>query len=116
MCGMCSRTICAFLVVNIKTIGSTHQDAIQISRARNFGRTLAIIIFGKELRLPSYLVFGYVVGREFQVKDCPEGLQQRLLTIHPQVRNKIKIDSDRMNTSYDIRTASRTSKEGEQVL
>ena len=79
------------------------------------GRTPASIIFGKELRLPSDLVFGSPMSEEFEVSDYAEDLRQKLLTIHAQVRNRIKIESDRMKTRYDIKATGRTFEAGEKV-
>jgi len=67
------------------------------------------------LRLPSDLLFGCPKIEDTEVNDYAEDLRRRLQTIHYGVRNKIKMESDRMKARYDLRVNGRTFVEGEQV-
>lgn len=79
------------------------------------GRTPSSVVFGRELRLPSDLLFGSPYRKNEEVNDYAENLRQRLTNVHEQVRIKMKIESDRMKARYDIRASGKTFEEGDEV-
>lgn len=91
--------ICARLLVNAKTIGTKNNlvhDGIHVSLAGITGQTPTSIIFGKEMRLPSGVQVATsaertTFGGEFEVNDYADDLRQNLLTVHAQLKNKIRL-------------------------
>jgi len=65
--------------------------------------------------LPSDLIFGSLEDGKFEVKDYADDLRRKLKIIHSEVRAKMKIESDRVKTRYDLKLNGRTFKEGELV-
>jgi len=61
----------------------------------------ANMLFGRELRLPCYLMFGAPPDKEQSTTDCTAALVERLHDIHYFARQHLKVASDRMKTRYD---------------
>jgi transposase InsO family protein len=65
------------------------------------GLTPANLVFGRELRLPSDLLFGAPPDKEHPTIDHAADLVDRLHNIHNYARKHLKLASDRMKTRYD---------------
>jgi RNase H-like domain found in reverse transcriptase/Reverse transcriptase (RNA-dependent DNA polymerase)/Integrase zinc binding domain/Integrase core domain/gag-polyprotein putative aspartyl protease len=79
------------------------------------GQTPASVIFGRELRLPVDLMFGHPVERPVQVDDYCSQLASRLEAIHNAARDRLRLESDRMKTRYDVRANSAGFQAGDYV-
>ncbi|KAJ8915498.1 hypothetical protein NQ315_012379 [Exocentrus adspersus] len=66
------------------------------------GKTPASVVFGTELRLPIDLISDRP-KKEEGVENYISHLQDRLKLTHAEVRQKLKLESDRMKTRYDLR-------------
>ncbi|KAJ8911788.1 hypothetical protein NQ315_008841 [Exocentrus adspersus] len=66
------------------------------------GKTPASVVFGAELRLPIDLISDRP-KKEVSVNNYISHLQDRLKLTHAEVRQKMRIESDRMKTRYDLR-------------
>uniref|UniRef100_A0A8D8PR76 Uncharacterized protein n=1 Tax=Cacopsylla melanoneura TaxID=428564 RepID=A0A8D8PR76_9HEMI len=66
------------------------------------GQSPAMVIFGKEMRLPSELRFGTPPSdARLETSDYVAELQEYLRNIHDKTRDKLKLSSDRTKTRYD---------------
>ena len=79
------------------------------------GETPVNILFGRELRLPCDLQFGSTVESGLSTSDYVTNLRERLCKVHNDVRDKLKLASDRMKTRYDLRGTSAGFQEGDKV-
>jgi hypothetical protein len=79
------------------------------------GLTPANLVFGRELRLPSDLLFGTPPDRELPTIDHAADLVDRLHDIHNYARKHLKLASDRMKTRYDRAANSAGYHEGDNV-
>ncbi|KAI5743998.1 hypothetical protein M8J77_024652 [Diaphorina citri] len=67
------------------------------------GQSPALIIFGKEMRLPSELRFGSPPSDDtIEINGYVADLRQELREIHDRTRDKLNLSSDRMKTRYDL--------------
>ncbi|KAJ8912767.1 hypothetical protein NQ315_016724 [Exocentrus adspersus] len=78
------------------------------------GKTPASIVFGAELRLPIDLISDRP-KKEEGVNNYISHLQDRLQLTHAEVRQKMRIESDRMKTRYDLRANTGGFQVGEKV-
>ncbi|KAJ8914080.1 hypothetical protein NQ315_014275 [Exocentrus adspersus] len=78
------------------------------------GKTPASIVFGAELRLPIDLISDQP-KKEEGVDNYISRLQDRLKLTHAEVRQKMRIESDRMKTRYDLRANTGGFQVGEKV-
>ena len=80
------------------------------------GQSPAMVIFGKEMRLPSELRFGTPPSdARLETSDYVAELQKDLRDIHDKTRDKLKLSSDRMKTRYDSLCNSVGFQVGDQV-
>ncbi|KAJ8913377.1 hypothetical protein NQ315_008769 [Exocentrus adspersus] len=78
------------------------------------GKTPASVVFGAELRLPIDLISDRP-KKEEGVNNYISHLQDRLKLTHAEVRQKMRIESDRMKTRYDLRANTGGFQVGEKV-
>ncbi|KAJ8911021.1 hypothetical protein NQ315_016590 [Exocentrus adspersus] len=80
------------------------------------GKTPAsvVYVFGAELRLPIDLISDRP-KKEEGVDNYISHLQDRLKLTHAEVRQKLKLESDRMKTRYDLRANTGVFQVGEKV-
>ncbi|KAJ8921336.1 hypothetical protein NQ315_002950 [Exocentrus adspersus] len=78
------------------------------------GKTPASVVFGTELRLPIDLISDRP-KKEEGVNNYISHLQDRLKLTHAEVRQKMRIESDRMKTRYDLRSNTGGFQVGEKV-
>ncbi|KAJ8913989.1 hypothetical protein NQ315_008981 [Exocentrus adspersus] len=76
--------------------------------------TPASVVFGAELRLPIDLISDRP-KKEEGVNNYISHLQDRLKLTHAEVRQKMRIESDRMKTRYDLRSNTGGFQVGEKV-
>ncbi|KAJ8911778.1 hypothetical protein NQ315_008831 [Exocentrus adspersus] len=76
--------------------------------------TPASVVFGAELRLPIDLISDRP-KKEEGVNNYISHLQDRLKLTHAEVRQKMRIESDRMKTRYDLRANTGGFQVGEKV-
>ncbi|KAJ8915697.1 hypothetical protein NQ315_000631 [Exocentrus adspersus] len=88
----------------------TYRSAVHEST----GKTPASIVFGAELRLPIDLISDRP-KKEEGVDNYISHLQDRLKLTHAEVRQKMRIESDRMKTRYDLRANTGGFQVGEKV-
>ncbi|KAJ8911691.1 hypothetical protein NQ315_017143 [Exocentrus adspersus] len=88
----------------------TYRSAVHEST----GKTPASIVFGAELRLPIDLISDRPKKKE-GVNNYISHLQDRLKLTHAEVRQKMRIESDRMKTRYDLRANTGGFQVGEKV-
>lgn len=79
------------------------------------GMTPAMVLFGRELRLPCDILFGCPDREPSNVEDYTDELREKLLDIHELVRKKMDIASDRMKTRYDLKANSTGFHQGDKV-
>ncbi|KAJ8911889.1 hypothetical protein NQ315_012303 [Exocentrus adspersus] len=72
------------------------------------------VVFGAELRLPIDLISDRP-KKEEGVNNYISHLQDRLKLTHAEVRQKMRIESDRMKTRYDLRANTGGFQVGEKV-
>ncbi|KAJ8914139.1 hypothetical protein NQ315_016217 [Exocentrus adspersus] len=77
-------------------------------------KTPASVVFGAELRLPIDLISDRPKKGE-GVNNYISHLQDRLKLTHAEVRQKMRIESDRMKTRYDLRANTGGFQVGEKV-
>ncbi|KAJ8910597.1 hypothetical protein NQ315_003967 [Exocentrus adspersus] len=85
----------------------------EVLRAVHSG-TPASVVFGAELRLPIDLISDRP-KKEEGVNNYISHLQDRLKLTHAEVRQKMRIESDRMKTRYDLRANTGGFQVGEKV-
>ncbi|KAJ8912164.1 hypothetical protein NQ315_006129 [Exocentrus adspersus] len=78
------------------------------------GKTPASVVFGTKLRLPIDLISDRPKEEE-GVDNYLSRLQDRLRLTHTEVRQKLKLESDRMKTRYDLRANTGGFQVGEKV-
>ncbi|KAJ8915667.1 hypothetical protein NQ315_000599 [Exocentrus adspersus] len=78
------------------------------------GKTPASVVFGAKLRLPIDLISDRP-KKEEGVNNYISHLQDRLKLTHAEVRQKMRIESDRMKTRYDLRANTGGFQVGEKV-
>ncbi|KAJ8915680.1 hypothetical protein NQ315_000613, partial [Exocentrus adspersus] len=78
------------------------------------GKTPASVVFGAELRLPIDLISDRPKEEE-GVDNYLSRLQDRLRLTRTEVRQKLKLESDRMKTRYDLRANTGGFQVGEKV-
>ncbi|XP_018563442.1 protein NYNRIN-like [Anoplophora glabripennis] len=78
------------------------------------GKTPANVIFGTGLRLPIDLIINRPQQEE-SLNDYLSHLKHRIKLVHEEVREKLKMESDRMKTRYDLRANSSGFQENEKV-
>ncbi|KAJ8913275.1 hypothetical protein NQ315_012893 [Exocentrus adspersus] len=88
----------------------TYRSAVHEST----GKTPASVVFGAELRLPIDLISDRP-KKEEGVNNYISHLQDRLKLTHAEVRQKMRIESDRMKTRYDLRANTGGFQVGEKV-
>ncbi|KAJ8910252.1 hypothetical protein NQ315_007474, partial [Exocentrus adspersus] len=76
--------------------------------------TPASVVFGAELRLPIDLISDRL-KKEEGVDNYISHLQDRLKLTHAEVRQKMRVESDRMKTRYDLRANTGGFQVGEKV-
>ncbi|KAJ8948302.1 hypothetical protein NQ318_020789 [Aromia moschata] len=104
-CNKC--VVCAFLhLVLLAYRSSVHETT---------GQTPAIIVMGRELRLPFDLKFGCTPVDDVAGEDYASTLHQRMDDIHERVRSSIQGASDRMKETYDINANDGRYQPGNQV-
>ncbi|KAH1008991.1 hypothetical protein HUJ04_001420 [Dendroctonus ponderosae] len=74
------------------------------------GCSPAKVLFGREIRLGD-LMFGTPGEEQPNTQDYIEGRKKRLNDVHEQVRNKLRISSDRAKTRYDLLANSKGFQE-----
>lgn len=79
------------------------------------GYSPAMVVFGRELRLPCDVKFGSPETEPVTKQDYTTELRQRMINVHATVRDNIVKASDRMKTRYDRRSNSIGFKEGDLV-
>jgi hypothetical protein len=79
------------------------------------GLTSANLVFGRELRLPSDLLFGAPPDKEQPTIDHAADLVDRLHNIHNYARKHLRLVSDRMKTRYDRAANCAGYQEGDNV-
>ena len=79
------------------------------------GRTPASVLFGREIRLPSDLIFGNPEERHTMGESYVGDLSNRLEDVHHYVRRRLRLENDRMKTRYDLRANSAGFKENDVV-
>ena len=80
------------------------------------GCTPAMMMFGRDLRLPVDLLFGRPEEEPSTVAtDYVDALQGRLEQIHEFVRPHLKLQSDRMKERYDLKQLVKPLEVGEAV-
>nr|CAD7260240.1 unnamed protein product [Timema shepardi] len=80
------------------------------------GVTPAKMLFGRELRLPCDLLYGRPEDFvELTDQEHTEQLRNILAEVHQFARTRIKINSDRMKTRYDLRANDRNFSAGDLV-
>jgi hypothetical protein len=79
------------------------------------GLTPANLVFGRELRLPSDLLFGAPPDKELPTINHAADLVDRLHDIHNYARKHLKLASDRMKTHYDRAANCTRYHEGDSV-
>ncbi|KAJ8914343.1 hypothetical protein NQ315_011331, partial [Exocentrus adspersus] len=94
----------------LKRVWETYRSAVHEST----GRTPASVVFGAELRLPIDLISDRPKEEE-GVDNYLSRLQDRLRLTHTEVRQKLKLESDRMKTRYDLRANTGGFQVGEKV-
>ncbi|KAJ8909422.1 hypothetical protein NQ315_003473 [Exocentrus adspersus] len=88
----------------------TYRSAVHEST----GKTPASVVFGAELRLPIDLISDRP-KKDAGVNNYISHLQDRLKLTHAEVRQKMRIESDRMKTRYDLRANTGGFQVGEKV-
>ncbi|KAJ8914843.1 hypothetical protein NQ315_014856 [Exocentrus adspersus] len=94
----------------LKRVWETYRSAVHEST----GKTPASVLFGAELRLPIDLISDRPKQKE-GVDNYISHLQDRLKLTHAEVRQKMRIESDRMKTRYDLRANTGGVQVGEKV-
>ena len=79
------------------------------------GQTPTKVLFGREMRLPSDLLFGCKPGTDISGQDYVSELQKRLEDVHEIVRKNLRLASDRMKRYYDSRADQGGYNEGDLV-
>lgn len=110
----------------LKIVVSDHQNdwdkyiplfllAYRSSVHETTGKTPSSVVFGRELRLPSDIMFGTPEDNHVQLEDYLHHLSDRLKEVHNFVRQKGQLASDRMKTRYDRRANEFGFKNGDKV-
>ncbi|KAJ8912596.1 hypothetical protein NQ315_000465 [Exocentrus adspersus] len=94
----------------LKRVWETYRSAVHEST----GKTPASVVFGAELRLPIDLISDRP-KKEEGVNNYISHLQDRLKLTHAEIRQKMRIESDRMKTRYDLRANTGGFQVGEKV-
>ncbi|KAJ8912680.1 hypothetical protein NQ315_011039 [Exocentrus adspersus] len=94
----------------LKRVWETYRSAVHEST----GKTPASVVLGAELRLPIDLISDRPKEEE-GVDNYLSRLQDRLRLTHTEVRQKLKLESDRMKTRYDLRANTGGFQVGEKV-
>ncbi|GFX43848.1 retrovirus-related Pol polyprotein from transposon 412 [Trichonephila clavipes] len=63
------------------------------------------MLFGRDLRLPAYLLFSRPPDAPLMPEEYIEKLQARMEEMHHLVRERIGMASEKMKTRYDVRAA-----------
>jgi hypothetical protein len=111
---------------HLRKVVSTHQRywderlpiflrAYRASTYKTTGMTSAMMVFGRELRLPCDLLFGVPPDKEQSTTDYAADLLERLHHTHHYARRHLKVASDRMKAGYDRLANSAGFQEGDQV-
>ena len=79
------------------------------------GLTPAMVLFGRELRLPCDLAFGTPNNEEVTVTDYVDELKVKLLDVHELARERLRVASTRMKTRYDLKANSAGFQHGDKV-
>lgn len=79
------------------------------------GQTPAVMMLGRELRLPVDLMFGQPPNSTATVPEYIDNLRERMNIIHEFARKNLKIESAKMKTRYDARSSHRRYEEGDHV-
>ena len=79
------------------------------------GPKSAVILFGREPRLPCDLKFGFRPNENVVGDDYVSELRKRMGEIHDRVRENIRDASDRMKVRYDINTNKAGYQTGDLV-
>jgi hypothetical protein len=88
--------------------------AYRASTHETTGVTPASMVFGRELRLPSDLMFGAPPDK-MSTTDYTTDLVVRLHDIHHFARQHLRVASDRMKARYDRLANSAGYQEGDSV-
>ncbi|KAJ8913050.1 hypothetical protein NQ315_006551 [Exocentrus adspersus] len=94
----------------LKDTGPSYRSAVHESTVK----TPASVVFGAELRLPIDLISDRP-KKEEGVNNYISHLKDRLKLTHVEVRQKMRIESDRMKTRYDLRANTGGFQVGEKV-
>ncbi|KAJ8913143.1 hypothetical protein NQ315_006061 [Exocentrus adspersus] len=97
-----------------KTLDKVRERFYWLGMHESTGRTPASVVFGAELRLPIDLISDRPKEEE-GVDNYLSRLQDRLRLTHTEVRQKLKLESDRMKTRYDLRANTGGFQVGEKV-
>lgn len=119
--GMVERTIETFL----KTIVNEKQDdwdtclpqfllAYRLAVHESTGKTPASVIFGTDLKLSIDILTNRPESQE-TADNYISNLKEWMAVVHDEVWEKIKNESDRMKTRYDLRANNSASCVGEKV-
>jgi hypothetical protein len=79
------------------------------------GYTPADLLYGRNLRLPSDLLFGRPPDASFSPEDYARDLQDRLEAVHHLARERINTASDKMKRRYDTAATGHQFPEGSKV-
>ncbi|KAJ8912158.1 hypothetical protein NQ315_006122 [Exocentrus adspersus] len=88
-----------------KTLNKVRERFYWLGMHESTSKTPANVVFGAELRLPIYLISDRPKEEE-DVDNYLSRLQDRLKLTHAEVRQKMRIESDRMKTRYDLRAST----------
>lgn len=80
-----------------------HQNEYRAAVYDITGQTLPKIVFGREVRLPCYLVVEVPEQKQKEILDYVDQLRNRLLDTYALVRTRIKMTSDRMKARNDLK-------------
>lgn len=78
-------------------------------------QTPAMLLLGRELRLPTGLVCGYPPSEELATESYPERLREQLQRVHDHNRRALHQASRRMKDRYDLRVTTQQLAVGDAV-
>lgn len=109
------------LLANTRAKWSPTTSKIGISRSSRWltdqpstDRITAKVLFGRELRLPCDLEFGFRPIEEVAWEDYVIQLTRKMDEVHELLRFKLQVASNRVNKRYDIQVEKEGFKEGEK--
>ncbi|GFT37354.1 retrovirus-related Pol polyprotein from transposon 412 [Trichonephila clavipes] len=73
------------------------------------------MLFGRDLRLPAYLLFSRPPDAPLAPEEYIKKLQSRMEEMHHLARERISMASEKMKTQYDARATGHSFHEGDKV-